>query len=199
MRLPIVVGRRGAETQTRPGRRRTKRGGRLGGLCVGVLWGRGVMRTATKQLVAVRDRLLLSRQRFRVSDPACCAGHSPLPLSPCGAGRNAVDSRRALIGNSSRAQRPFLASRGSVPSSITRSSRRWFGRGRRGRRRFALRSCQSLFYRLGSLYAFGLPCKAAEDVAGDWEKVSRSRRIAEDCFRAELKREFWKVGRQVVL
>jgi hypothetical protein len=35
------------------------------------------------------------------------------------------------------------------------------------------------------------PCRAGEEVVGDWENVSRSRRIAEDCFRAELKREFW--------
>jgi len=36
------------------------------------------------------------------------------------------------------------------------------------------------------------PCKAADVVAGDAANVSRSRRIAEDCFRAELKREFCK-------
>lgn len=35
-----------------------------------------------------------------------------------------------------------------------------------------------------------IPCSAAEDVAGDSEKVSRSRRIADDCFSAELKSEF---------
>ena len=35
------------------------------------------------------------------------------------------------------------------------------------------------------------PWRAAEEVDGDWEKVSRSRRIADDCFRAELKREFY--------
>lgn len=34
------------------------------------------------------------------------------------------------------------------------------------------------------------PWRAGEEVVGDWEKVSRSRRIADDCFRAELKREF---------
>ena len=37
-----------------------------------------------------------------------------------------------------------------------------------------------------------IPCSAAEDVAGDSEKVSRSRRIADDCFSAELKSEFCK-------
>jgi len=35
------------------------------------------------------------------------------------------------------------------------------------------------------------PCNAGEVVAGDCEKVSRSRRMDDDCFRAELNREFY--------
>lgn len=36
-----------------------------------------------------------------------------------------------------------------------------------------------------------VPWRAGEDVDGDWEKVSKSRQMAEDCLRAELKREFY--------
>lgn len=34
------------------------------------------------------------------------------------------------------------------------------------------------------------PCNAGDEVVGDCEKVSRSRRMDEDCFKAELNSEF---------
>lgn len=44
--------------------------------------------------------------------------------------------------------------------------------------------------RKGEIAGRPLPCKAEDAVLGDSAKVSRSFRRAEDCFRAELKREF---------
>lgn len=47
------------------------------------------------------------------------------------------------------------------------------------------------------------PCRAEDEVAGASAKASRSRRTEEDCFRAELKREFcerlvsWRCGARV--
>lgn len=40
-----------------------------------------------------------------------------------------------------------------------------------------------------------VPCSAGDVVAGDSANVSRSCRIAVDCFRAELKREFYYIVR----
>lgn len=46
--------------------------------------------------------------------------------------------------------------------------------------------------KLWTLHVGGnVPWRAGEDVDGDWEKVSKSRRMAEDCLSAELKREFY--------
>lgn len=39
-----------------------------------------------------------------------------------------------------------------------------------------------------------VPWSAGEDVEGAWAKASRSRRTEEDCLRAELNREFYKIG-----
>lgn len=45
-------------------------------------------------------------------------------------------------------------------------------------------------YLYGSAAVNFVPCKAADAVAGDSANASRSLRRAEDCLRAELKREF---------
>lgn len=43
-----------------------------------------------------------------------------------------------------------------------------------------------------ALVAGLIPCRAADVVAGDSANVSRSRRMADDCFSAELNKEFYR-------
>ena len=43
------------------------------------------------------------------------------------------------------------------------------------------------------------PWSAAEDVPGDSAKVSRSRRMAEDCLRAALNKEFYRFSQLAFL
>lgn len=49
---------------------------------------------------------------------------------------------------------------------------------------------RSQYLRLRRVGGRSAPCSAGEEVVGDCENVSRSRRIDDDCFKAELNSEF---------